>query len=246
LAALLGAPLDPDTVHVLEIAIPRSGAALAPLVGLLDGPERARARGMPAARARRHFVTGRAVLRQLLAVRTGVPAPRVALTFGPHGKVAGPGAGLAFNLAHAGAWLTIALTSRLAVGVDVEDRFTAAQVARLAPRILDADEAVDLAAAPPSRRPALLRRYWVAKEAIMKARGLGFALKPATIALRRDPHGLHERAGAWTLFDWPIDHIAHAGLALPGAAPARLVRHRRTAAALLAELGGADPARGRR
>jgi 4'-phosphopantetheinyl transferase len=238
LEAVLSAPIPGDEIHVVTVQMPRQLAAIRNLVTLLSPDEVARARHCIDPRARLHFIAGRGVLRHLLAIRTGLRAPNILLTYGHRGKPAAAAANLAFNLSHGGAWLLLAFASRADVGVDVETRFTASEATAIARRMLAPDEQTALAATPPRRRAALVQRYWVLKEALMKAYGDGFARRPATLALELRGRAVRCSGGDGALFDWQVDRKTRAAVALAGTSCARLVHHRPgSLAALLRQTG---------
>jgi 4'-phosphopantetheinyl transferase len=89
----------------------------------------------------------------VLGERLGVPAAELRFRRGERGKPELVGEDLAFNLSHSNGLALIGVASAGAIGVDLE-------------RVR-----------PPRRTEPLLRR-WTAKEAVVKAFGLGLALSP--------------------------------------------------------------------
>ncbi|MDB5466760.1 MAG: phosphopantetheinyl transferase [Phenylobacterium sp.] len=214
-----------NELHILPVRLPATDGALARLMGDLTHDEARRARAAVTPAARRRFIAGRALLRRLLALRTGQSPAAVRLTYGARGKPAAEGAGLAFNLSHAGSWLLIAIAASGDIGVDVEDRLPLLEAMALAPRILTGDEQRRLAMAPPRRKASLVQRHLVLKEAMMKARGHGLALDPRTISVDRDGSGGQWAEGAGVVFHWRLDRGAQAAAAWAGRGAPRLVRH---------------------
>ena len=215
----------PNELHILPVRLPASDGALARFMGDLTHDESRRARAAVTPAARRRFIAGRALLRRLLALRTGLSPAAVPLTYGARGKPAVQDAGLAFNLSHGGSWLLVAIASSGDIGVDVEARLPLAEAMALAPRLLTRDEQARLALAPSSRRASLVQRHLVLKEAMMKARGHGLALDPRTISVDRHRSGGPWAEGAGVVFHWRLDRGAHAAAAWAGRGAARLVRH---------------------
>lgn len=170
-----------DAVVRVFLARPLDGEALeAGFRRFLDDAERARAACYRHAADRARFVTGRVLARGLVARETGVDPASLGFVLSEAGKPAlRMGGGVQFNIAHSGDLVALALAlAPFAVGVDVERIDPSRDVMRLAATICT-----------PAERHALARhadpagvffRYWAAKEAVLKADGLG---------LRRAPDG---------------------------------------------------------
>lgn len=153
----------------------------------------------------------RRVLRSLLA-RLMSTSPE-SLRFGrsSEGKPFLVGAGApSFNLSHSRGYSLIALSLSSEVGCDIEDRFTDEDVAALCPLVLHPAEleAMDRLAA--QDRQAAFRRYWVRKEAVLKAAGSGFLVDPRHLIT-----GLEYRHARWTALASPPFTI-HNQLVEPG------------------------------
>lgn len=138
---------------------------------LLGGEESDRALRMRRHEDRVRFVRTRAALRRLLGARLHCKPQAVRLARGPHGKPRlAEVVGLDFNISHAGRHALIALASRGHVGVDIERCNPELDTASLEPMVASPQEQ-HLAVA---ERPGFFDR-WVAKEAVLKALGLGVA-----------------------------------------------------------------------
>ncbi|MCD0448235.1 4'-phosphopantetheinyl transferase superfamily protein [Actinocorallia sp. API 0066] len=159
-----------------------------------DPVERRRYDALRSPEARRTFALGCALLRAVAAEHLGcapgaVPLDRrCAGCGGPHGKprvVGAPWLGL--SLSHDGPRAVCAVARDLALGVDLESGDGSARLAR---RILSADEAASYRRCPPARRPEAIRAYWTRKEAVLKATGDGLRtpMRALTVsAPDRDP-----------------------------------------------------------
>jgi 4'-phosphopantetheinyl transferase len=83
------------------------------------------------------------------------------------------------SFSHAGTIVVAAVSGALPVGVDLEPldgpRDGVAEVA------LSATEQAELATRPPGEHGQLLTRWWVRKEAVLKARGRGLEEDPARV-----------------------------------------------------------------
>jgi 4'-phosphopantetheinyl transferase len=169
------------SVRWAEARAPASSAEL------LGDEEIARWRGLPRDEDQRMFISAHALARWVVSERLGVPvadidlAQRCERCGGAHGRpevsVAGtPGPWV--SLAHAGGWV-VAATAEHPVGVDLEPLASPTQ--DIASVALCSDEQAELDAAPSAERPQNLVRWWVRKEAVLKARGMGLASDPRTI-----------------------------------------------------------------
>jgi 4'-phosphopantetheinyl transferase len=160
------------TVAVRVVDCEQPPAIVAELAVILDPPERERAEAWsnPAARAR--WIVAHAALRSVLGTALGVEPADIAFDRScricgdpKHGKPVVVGADVEFSLAHSGALAVVAWTR------------TAGRLEPLAARILDpAEYAAWRALAPAERLPAFLR-HWTAKEAYLKALGVGLFRK---------------------------------------------------------------------
>lgn len=149
----------------------------------LSAAERARAGAFAAERDRARFVAARAVLRGILAGILGDPPESLMFSQTPIGKpclMAGDiPRFLRFNLAHSGDLMAVAIAWDREVGIDVEHRH------EFGPGDLDAmiglffpQQSKRLSALPHARRLSEFHRLWVRQEALLKARGSGFAPAP--------------------------------------------------------------------
>lgn len=107
---------------------------------------------------------------------------------------------VAFSLSHSRSYSLIALSLGGEVGCDVEDRFrTGDDVDQLSPSILHKVEQQEIKRlAAPDRHDAF-KRYWVRKEAALKAAGSGFLKDPRTVIV-----GLDLVQARWDGHDGPV------------------------------------------
>jgi 4'-phosphopantetheinyl transferase len=177
-------------------ATPREDPALA---DLLDDAERRRAARLARTADRWRYVTAHALVRLLLAARTGVPAAELRFErtcrrcgSAHHGKprladdLAGEAGPVPFSLARAGDRIAVAVADQpgLEVGVDVErvpDPGDAVLAA--APEVLTTAELATYRRLDGAWRGHALAVWWARKEAVLKAVGHGLAVAPSTIAV---------------------------------------------------------------
>lgn len=154
---------------------------------LLDDGERRRASALRDDQARRRFVSAHAMLRILVGQR--VDADPRALTFTPRGSYGKPelvdrSVRLHVNLATAGDRVVCAVTESGPVGVDVESHSVIADANRFGEldRVL-LTPAERRVLAPLGDRVGSLTRWWVRKEAVLKASGEGLTVEPTTLQM---------------------------------------------------------------
>jgi 4'-phosphopantetheinyl transferase len=152
----------------------------------LPDDERARASRFVRVADRSAFIVSHGVMRALLAGYCGVAAE--ALTFvQPHGgkpSIAHPqAAGIRFSLAHSGRGAMLAVCKEREVGVDLEALRDTVDVAALSRQFFGATEHAAIVAQPASRQIEAFVRYWVAKEAVVKAAGTGMATALSSFAI---------------------------------------------------------------
>jgi 4'-phosphopantetheinyl transferase len=153
---------------------------------------------------RERFVTGRLMLRDILARYLAVRAETIELDYGPYGKPilrAPVQHAVFFNLSHAGAWVTCAFVARGAIGIDLESMESNVDIGDLAKQVFSPGEYENfLQCAAPERR----RRFfetWSSKEAYIKAigKGLSYPMAHVEIVYDNDLPSHVAAAPAWTV-----------------------------------------------
>jgi 4'-phosphopantetheinyl transferase len=151
---------------------------------LLDPVEQERAGRYLRAADRNRFTLGVALTRLALAAQLGVDPPGVPLSRicarcgGPHGRPRlDPSAPFDFSLSHSGDLIALAIIgaepgSRRSVGVDVEE-LGARVVGLPVESVLSAAEATAFDQLSRPDQTMAFYRYWVRKEAVLKATGDG-------------------------------------------------------------------------
>lgn len=154
---------------------------------LIDAEEAGRAarylREDQQARAR----ASRALLRSCLAPLVGRSPEMLSFEIGPHGKPSLRG-GPEFSVSHSTDRFLVAVSERGEIGVDVELPATPRNLDAAARFALSPDEAAALAALAETVRARAMLRIWTAKEAALKALGVGMQ-KPMR-ALLLAPEGI--------------------------------------------------------
>jgi 4'-phosphopantetheinyl transferase len=164
-------PLDVDVWHV---AMPQADAHVNRDLLSDDERERAVRYRQPADRLR--FVVTRVVLRELLAARLEVAPAALRFTARAQGRPElGDFPRLSFNVSHSGAAALIVISEARGVGVDVERIDPDLNWLELTELVCTAEERRALIAQPAYLQRDSFFRLWTAKEAVMKALGIGIA-----------------------------------------------------------------------
>lgn len=200
----------------LDVAAPIADADWA----LLDADEGARAQRLRRHADRVRFVCTRAALRRVLGQRLKRRPQALAFSTNRFGKPAlAGGEPLHFNVSHAGSFALLALSAHLAVGVDIERRDGDVDVAALQPLTLS-----PLELQQNDEQRVEFFDCWTAKEAVLKALGLGAAnhLRQLAVLPPQSPGGrayqlLHDEMA------WPV--LTALRLAAPSGYAAALAWH---------------------
>lgn len=164
-----------DEVDLWTVALTAGADDLARARELLSDAERERLTRVIRPLAQERMVLSRAALRTILAGYLQIDPRRVALTGSASAKPRlEPDPGLCFSLSHSGEVAVVAVTTRAAVGVDIEalGRHVGLGVLR---RALTAPELARVLSRPESERDESFLRLWTAREAYLKAIGIGLA-----------------------------------------------------------------------
>jgi phosphopantetheinyl transferase len=128
----------------------------------------------------------------VLAASTGRTPESMRIEKDARGKPRLVGGGMAFNISHSRGYSLVALSRAGEIGCDIEDRFDNEDVMGLGRSVLHASELEALERLAPQQRQDAFRRYWVRKEAVLKAAGSGFLRDPREVTT-----GLEARHPEW-------------------------------------------------
>lgn len=174
----LGAIMLPD----LEL---RPGCVLALLIPLSSlqwtapGPAR-----RAATRTALHSILGKLTNQAPESLRFGKTEPGK-----PYLEGADP---IEFNISHSNSHSLVVFSRSGSIGCDIEDRFSDDDVGRLNPLVLHAEEIEAMNLLGVHDRQDAFRRYWVRKEAVLKALGSGFLEDPRQLIA-----GLDDQRARW-------------------------------------------------
>lgn len=134
----------------------------------------------------------RRVLPVVLAALTGHTPASIRIEKDARGKPRLVGGGVAFNISHSRGFSLLAFSRAGEIGCDIEDRFANGDVMGLCQTVLHASELQAMERLALDERQDAFRRYWVRKEAVLKAAGSGFLRDPRQVAT-----GLEELHPDW-------------------------------------------------
>ena len=176
----------PGVVHVWRFDLDREESCL----DLLSADEHAQAARFRFERDARRWIAGRAALRRTLSGYLGTPSEALELETGPWGKPGLPNCPLRFNVSHSGGAALIGFAMHQEVGVDLERLREDFAPEDLAAQVFSPPEQARLRESPLEQRHSAFLSLWTAKEAYVKALGLGlsFPLPRLTLSLLPDSH----------------------------------------------------------
>lgn len=127
-------------------------------------------------------------VRATLGAALAVEPAALSITRDAHGKpqLGGSLRDWRFNLSHSGGWALLALAQGVAIGVDLELPRPRQRFMALAQRYFSAGEVATLWECPETERLRMFYALWTAKEAVLKAAGVGIAHGLARAAMRLD------------------------------------------------------------
>lgn len=156
---------------------------------LLNEEERDRWQRFRPEHRRREYLATHALARKALSFYRPVEPRDWRFVTNAYGKPSpASGCGLHFNLSNS-AGLAVCLVADVEVGVDVEARKRAHEIAKVEYKVFSAAELAQLDALPGSEQPDRYLSLWTLKEAYIKARGMGMALPLREISFLFDHAG---------------------------------------------------------
>ncbi|HXZ09401.1 MAG TPA: 4'-phosphopantetheinyl transferase superfamily protein [Paraburkholderia sp.] len=178
----------PDDVSVWSVSVPSDPDTLLPMARSLDEAEQERASRFRQPADRGRFISARHALRVLLGGRVGEAPQALRFGYGRYGKPTLDGyPDLSFNVSHTGDYALIAMSAERIVGIDIERMDPAFDWQSLADLVCTGDEQHAIARLPSGQQAQSFFRCWTAKEALLKALGLG--ITEGLRAISVDPSG---------------------------------------------------------
>ena len=225
--ALLALPgpfaLEPDTVHVWAFELDGTNALVDLCRSLLSSGERQRADRFVFARDRVHHTVAHGVLRHLLSRYCSIPPESLQFSVSVAGKPtlqwppASPAecpAGIHFNLTHSGGRALLGISQGRELGIDLEQVRSNIEALSISRNYFFGSERDAIEGALSVARDNTFFRYWVAKEAVLKAQGIGLGFPLDQFRVDFLPGGAEARIetfdpgrldGGWTVRMLPCD-----------------------------------------
>ena len=180
---------------------------------VLSDEESARADRFIRDEDRQRYIFAHGCLRLLLGHYLNIEPGAVTLQLGPAGKPVlchtRHGSDISFNLSHAHGRALIAIAQGREVGVDLERIRPDVAVEKLSNRYFAPGEQTTIMQSAEEERPARFFRYWVAKEAVLKAQGVGLrSLSQCEVLLAEDGAEVLAPAGSLRRDSWTIRFLS--------------------------------------
>lgn len=198
--------LNGDEVHLWRVWLDRNASLAEEFWSTLSADERQRAQRFRFDRDRRHFVSARGVLRNILGRYLQKSPAAISFDYNDYGKPAiSSSQGPRFNVSHSnGAALYVFSLSR-EVGVDVELLRDDVTILEIAEGIFAASEIDALRSLPSGQQVQGFFNCWTRKEAYIKALGEGLTHPLDRFAVSLAPnepaHLLNTVDDGWSLID---------------------------------------------
>lgn len=191
--------LELMAVHLWGIELDGSQRCLERCAQWLDKEEQHRAARLVREEDRQRYVLAHGGLRAVLSRYLGIGPDVVELYRSEAGKPSltrelGGQPTITFNMSHAHGRALIAVSKGQEVGVDLERIRSDVEIAKLSERYFTPFEHATIMQSTQEQRAARFFRYWVAKEAVLKAQGIGLqALSQCEILMAADGVGAEIR-----------------------------------------------------
>ncbi len=204
--------MEDRTIHVWGFSLDGSPSFVEQCRSWLSEDERGRAARFIRQQDQVRFVLAHGGLRAVLSRYLGIGLDDVALFRSETGKpslkkeLQGQTA-ITFNMSHAHGRALIAVSKGQEIGVDLERIRLDVEVAKLSERYFTPSEHAMIMQSAQEQRAARFFRYWVSKEAVLKAQGIGLrALSQCEILMAADGVGAETRVPAGSLLqgNWKI------------------------------------------
>ena len=169
----------PNTVQVWAFVLEGPPELVARCRTLLSPEERARADRFVFERDRVRHTVAHALLRHLLSLyclsdsSVSPESLRFSTTYAGKPSLQFPALPLQFNLTHSEDRALLAVSAGFALGVDIEKVRTNIEALAISRHYFFGSERDDIESAAVETRADTFFRYWVAKEAVLKAQGVG-------------------------------------------------------------------------
>lgn len=218
--------LSASDIHVWRADLNLPPEQIETLATTLSADESDRANRFCFDKDRNNFIAARGILRSLLGTYLNLPPSQLEFIYSDRGKpslsVDIPGS-LSFNLSHSNGLALYAVTSTSSIGIDIEYLRPMSDAVQLAKRFFSPREYEAIARLSPPEQQGAFFKAWTAKEAYLKATGIGLSggLEKVEVSLdSREALKLLSidgdccLAGSWSLYSVLLDPDYLAALAV--------------------------------
>ena len=208
--------LQENEIHVWGFILEGKEASVERCVSWLDDRERARGTRFVRTEDRRRYALAHGSLRAVLGRYMRLDPSALEYRYAETGKPfvtqrLRSGDALAFSLSHSHGRMLVALSRSRELGVDLELIRRDIEAGKLADRFFCHTERAAMAQSGTKREHETFFRYWVAKEAVLKAQGVGISsLQDCEILLNRAGARTAIRAtpGSAVQPDWTVHFLS--------------------------------------
>ena len=170
--------LSDSDIHVWRADLNLPPEEIETLATTLSADESDRAHRFRFEKDRNRFIAARGILRSLLATYLNLHPSQIQFAYGDRGKpslsIATP-SNLSFNLSHSKKIALYAITLTSSIGIDIEYLRPMPDALQLAKRFFSPKEYEAIAQLSPPEQQRGFLKAWTAKEAYLKAKGLGLS-----------------------------------------------------------------------
>lgn len=174
--------LKPGDVHVWSAELNQNSASVRKLANLLSPDELERSRSFHFQQDRDGFITGRGILRIILAGYLGEDPTNLEFRYSSFGKPSllfpANSVDLKFNMAHSRRVALVAVNWDRQIGIDLEYIRPVKEVGRIAHSLISAEEKTKFDSLGRGDQVRAFFEYWTRREAIGKATGDGLTSRP--------------------------------------------------------------------
>lgn len=216
-------PILKDDIHLWRANLDLSAIEIECLSATLSAEEIARANKFKFPQHRRRFIAARGILRQLLGEYLQLNPSEVKFAYGDRGKPFLSGSlgnsSLQFNVSHSQEYALLGFSLNRPIGVDIEYLRQMPDALKIAQRFFSQREFSLLCDAPAEQQNRLFFLLWTAKEAYLKAIGIGLSGMLDNVEITFDTTQISARLGIeqdrvaltnWSLYSYipTSDYIA--------------------------------------
>ncbi|MEL6501392.1 MAG: 4'-phosphopantetheinyl transferase superfamily protein [Cyanobacteria bacterium J06623_1] len=196
-------------VHVWRANLDLSSTEIIKLTALLSDDEINRANQFRFSQHKRRFIAARGILRQLLSAYLEVNPGSLDFSYESKGKPClASQTKLQFNISHSQEYALFGFIYEHQIGVDIEYQRSVPDALKIAQRFFSPREFRMLAETEPERQAELFFQFWTAKEAYLKALGIGLSGSLSEIEIAFDcehcPYLLAVQGKPATALDWSL------------------------------------------